>query len=128
MRALVDRDLRVPMRDGVALATDVYRPAGRRWPVLLSRTPYGTDLPPLARPADGMALVEAGYAVVLQDVRVDVGTTATRFRCGHRGGLEIAGSNFPRFDLCPGTGPAQTQVHHGPAHRSHPLLPIHLHD
>ena len=40
-------DIMVPMRDGVRLATDVYRPArnGRpvpgRFPVILERTPYG---------------------------------------------------------------------------------------
>jgi putative CocE/NonD family hydrolase len=69
VRIVVERAVAVPMRDGVALATDIYRPDGRRCPALLSRTPYGTDLPPLARPAHGMSLVDAGYAVVLQDVR-----------------------------------------------------------
>ena len=38
---VVDRDLVVPARDGVGLATDVYRPAGDGpYPVLLERTPY----------------------------------------------------------------------------------------
>ena len=40
---------RVPMRDGVHLATDVYLPAGHTGhtgplPVLLERTPYGLSL------------------------------------------------------------------------------------
>jgi uncharacterized protein len=39
--ALVDPDVMVPMRDGVLLAADVYRPAGEgRHPALLYRTPY----------------------------------------------------------------------------------------
>ena len=44
-------DVMVRMRDGVRLATDVYRPArdGRplpgRFPVILERTPYGKTVP-----------------------------------------------------------------------------------
>ncbi len=58
---------RVPMRDGVELATDVYLPAGASLPVpaLLIRTPYDRD--------DGAEVyfryVRRGYAVVVQDVR-----------------------------------------------------------
>lgn len=58
--------VRVPMRDGVKLATDVYlpRPEGK-FPVILTRTPYGRT-----RGADAYkAFVAAGYAVVVQDVR-----------------------------------------------------------
>lgn len=62
------------------------------------------------------------------EVVVDVGTTATRFRPGHRVGVQIAGSNFPRFDLCPRTGRARKSVHHGPARPSRLLLPVHRHD
>ncbi len=59
--------LRVPMRDGVRLATDVYRPdVARRVPAILVRTPYGKprQLIPYYR-----AFVDRGYAVVIQDVR-----------------------------------------------------------
>jgi predicted acyl esterase len=43
---VIERDLMVPARDGVMLATDVYRPAGPRpFPVLLERTPYGKSAP-----------------------------------------------------------------------------------
>jgi uncharacterized protein len=68
-----DRDIMVPMRDGVTLATDVYRPAldGRAVdspvPVLLERTPYNklrVDLISTAR-----FFARRGYAVALQDVR-----------------------------------------------------------
>lgn len=69
MSAIAERGVAVPMRDGVALAADVYRPGGGRVPALLQRTPYGTDLPPLGRPANALRLVDAGYAVVIQDVR-----------------------------------------------------------
>ena len=44
---IIERDVMVPMRDGVKLACDVYRPAStgeavaRAFPVILERTPYG---------------------------------------------------------------------------------------
>src|SRR4051812_16018060 len=65
----VDTGLAVPMRDGVELRADLYRPSkDGRFPVLVYRTPYGrTDT------VGGSSLVRAavgrGYAVVLQDVR-----------------------------------------------------------
>ena len=79
--------VRVPMRDGVHLATDVYLPArGERrvpgaWPVILERTPYGRNLPSrsersVAEPDEAKTraevaamFVERGYVVVYQDVR-----------------------------------------------------------
>jgi putative CocE/NonD family hydrolase len=52
-------------RDGVDLATDVFRPDDdRRHPVLLQRTPYDKG-----SAADPLRMVEAGYAVAIQDVR-----------------------------------------------------------
>ena len=43
---VVERDLMVPMRDGVALATDVYRPRdATEAPVLVQRTPYDKGAP-----------------------------------------------------------------------------------
>ncbi|GHH66235.1 hypothetical protein FHS35_008778 [Streptomyces umbrinus] len=73
MTFVVDVDVLVPMRDGIALATNVWRPEGPGpFPVLLVRTPYGKDdagtygNPKLP---DVFAFVDAGYAVVAQDVR-----------------------------------------------------------
>ena len=69
----VEKDIMVPMRDGVRLATDVWVLAeGGPAPVLLVRLPYGKDM--IALHAYGLtpnvfALVEAGYAVVYQDCR-----------------------------------------------------------
>lgn len=58
-------DVKVPMRDGTLLSTDIYRPDGEgRWPVLLMRTPYNNF-----GPETGYWYAERGYAVVLQDVR-----------------------------------------------------------
>ena len=59
--------LKVPMRDGVRLCTNVFRPASpARAPVLLNRTPYGKA----SELAGGIRyFVDHGYAVVVQDVR-----------------------------------------------------------
>jgi len=64
----VDTGLAVPMRDGVMLRADVWRPStDGRVPVLVYRTPYDRS----AEAATKMvrAAVARGYAVVLQDVR-----------------------------------------------------------
>ena len=68
-RVQIDRDVVIPMRDGVALRADIYRPArGGSFPVLVFRTPYGKHY---AAESDRIHLkaVERGYAVILQDVR-----------------------------------------------------------
>ncbi len=56
----------VPMRDGVRLSTDVYRPdAPGRFPVILERTPYDNNSSFRA----GMRYAGRGYVYVTQDVR-----------------------------------------------------------
>lgn len=73
MSLSIETDVAVPMRDGVELATDLWRPAGAGpWPVLLARTPYGrTSTAHLGNPKlpDIRVLVDGGYLVVVQDVR-----------------------------------------------------------
>jgi len=78
---IIERDLFVPTRDGVRLATDVYRPtSGRPFPVLLERTPYNKSAPsrsertavaaaPRSRAELAHYFVQHGYAVVYQDCR-----------------------------------------------------------
>jgi uncharacterized protein len=68
------------------------------------------------------------------EITIALWPTSMLFRRGHRIRLEIAGSNFPRFDRNPNTGePAATArrgvlatqvVHHGPQTRSRIVLPI----
>jgi uncharacterized protein len=69
MRTLIEHDVDVPMRDGVILRADVWRPDDEaRHPAVVFRTPYGKEglrLDSLS-PADCVA---AGYAAVVQDVR-----------------------------------------------------------
>lgn len=62
----VERNVAVPMRDGVILRADVYRPtAGGSFPVLVKRTPYGKG----GNARQYARHVEAGYIVVCQDAR-----------------------------------------------------------
>ena len=60
-----ERNVMVPMRDGVKLATDIWFPVGvkEKLPVILVRTPYMKDGHPTVR------FVLYGYIVVVQDVR-----------------------------------------------------------
>jgi len=78
---VVEHDLVVPARDGIRLATDVYRPAGDGpFPVLLERTPYDKSAPsrsertaavarPRSRAEVAAYFVRHGYAVAYQDCR-----------------------------------------------------------
>ncbi len=71
----------VDARDGVRLATDIYRPEGAGpFPVILERTPYDKSAPsrseitasdpkPRSREAVARYFVDAGYAVAYQDCR-----------------------------------------------------------
>ncbi len=59
----------IPMRDGVILYADVYRPAGEgKYPVLVSRTPYSTERYP-NQYEDAVYFSRRGYVYVYQDVR-----------------------------------------------------------
>ncbi len=58
------RNVRVPMRDGIALATDVYLPAeGDRFPVVLVRTAYNRTL------FNDSSFPQHGIAYMVQDCR-----------------------------------------------------------
>ncbi len=66
----VEFDVPAPMRDGTVLRANVYRPAGEgRWPVLLTRLPYGKDLPLGSSILDPVQAARRGYVVIVQDTR-----------------------------------------------------------
>ena len=70
MRISIEKNLMVPMRDGVLLATDVYRPDELGpFPTLLTRLPYNKDGQLLSGYFDVIRAVQAGYVVVAQDTR-----------------------------------------------------------
>ncbi len=68
---VVEKNVMIPMRDGVRLAADIYRPARDgtpapgRFPALLTRTPYNKD----GVASEGRYYAERGYVVVANDVR-----------------------------------------------------------
>src|SRR5450631_2985397 len=67
--SVLEKNVPVPMRDGVVLRADVMRPPeADKFPVLVYRTPYGKDTAQLQYTTFKHA-VERGYAVVIQDVR-----------------------------------------------------------
>jgi len=61
--------VRVLMRDGVRLATDLYLPPKFPAPVVVMRTPYGRDLEMRGQAAVMVGLARRGYIVVSQDCR-----------------------------------------------------------
>ena len=74
--AIIDRKVMVPMRDGVRLATDIYRPKNATGPVpiIWVRTPYNFNYWDVRDgvPADMRAALKAvkrGYAYVVQNER-----------------------------------------------------------
>ncbi|UCD94476.1 MAG: CocE/NonD family hydrolase, partial [Candidatus Zixiibacteriota bacterium] len=63
---IVDRDVEVPMRDGVKLATDIYRPdADGKFPVIVVRTPYKKEMNEL----EAKYYSRRGYVYAVQDCR-----------------------------------------------------------
>jgi uncharacterized protein len=69
-RTILEQGLRIPMRDGVELVADVFRPAGlARHPVIVELTPYGRGDPARTFRAEADYWVEHGYVFVLVDVR-----------------------------------------------------------
>ena len=66
----IEENVAVPMRDGVKLRANVYRPnVDGKFPVILTRLPYGKDEPYCFMPVHGRYWAKKGYAFVAQDVR-----------------------------------------------------------
>src|SRR5829696_6760742 len=70
---VVQKNVPATMRDGTTLVADVYRPGGEasegEYPVLLTRLPYGKDLPIATGYMSPVKAAEHDYIVVVQDVR-----------------------------------------------------------
>lgn len=68
------RGVSVPMRDGVALSTDLYFPkTDQKAPAILIRTPYKKEMGEL----DGKHYARRGYGVAIQDCRGRFGSSGT---------------------------------------------------
>jgi len=69
-KIVIDFDVEAQMRDGTTLRANVYRPVGDgQWPVLLTRLPYGKDLPLGSSMLDPAQVARRGYVVIVQDTR-----------------------------------------------------------
>src|SRR5213082_455622 len=73
---VISKDVMVPMRDGVRLATDVYRPADPdgnpapgRFPVITQRTSYDKNDPVNFVSTIPEFFTPRGYVSILQDLR-----------------------------------------------------------
>jgi uncharacterized protein len=67
---VVERNVPMRARDGVTLYADVRRPAAPgRFPVLLSRTPYGKDLAAQSPNGSSWFFAQHGYVTIMQDCR-----------------------------------------------------------
>jgi hypothetical protein len=73
--AVIDQKVMMPMRDGIRLATDIYRPKGEgKYPIVFSRTPYNFNTWADGKMVNGplQAAYEAvsrGYVYVVQNER-----------------------------------------------------------
>jgi len=66
-KVIIELDVKVPMRDGVRLSTNIFRPDDPgKFPVLLMRTPYGNGG---AGNQGAYFGASSGYVVVVQDTR-----------------------------------------------------------
>jgi len=66
----VEKNVAIPMRDGVKLYADIYKPQVKgKFPVILTRLPYGKDEFYCEMPVIGKYWAKKGYIFVAQDVR-----------------------------------------------------------
>lgn len=79
-----------------------WAPASTDWPMGFAMNV--TDGILRLRYRDGWTRPKPMRAGVPADIRIDLPPTANLFKAGHRVRLDIAGSNFPRFDVNPQTG------------------------
>jgi putative CocE/NonD family hydrolase len=89
-RAIVEKKVLMPMRDGVHLSTDIYRPritpAGGA-PIIFVRTPYNMNTTSIGTLRQIVEAIDRGYAYVMQN---------ERGRYFSEGKFEILG--YPRSD------------------------------
>jgi hypothetical protein len=66
-QVIEELDVKVPMRDGIRLSTNIFRPDAKgSFPVILIRTPYGNGGP---GNNEGHFFAERGYVYIIQDTR-----------------------------------------------------------
>ena len=82
----VEKDVRVPMRDGTILRADVYHPEGKgRYPTIVTRTAYNKSrIDTRYYEERGHSLAERGYTFVAQDIRGTYASEGDFFPCTFR--------------------------------------------
>ncbi len=73
--AIIDQKVMMPMRDGIRLSTDIYRPKSEgKYPIVFSRTPYnfntwGNGELNTRTMSEALSWIKKGYAFVVQNER-----------------------------------------------------------
>ena len=117
---IIERDVMVPMRDGVRLAIDVYRPDdGATHPVLVNGHPYDNDhfLATHELLFSPLVAAQRGYAVVVQEARGRAGSEGTWRPYGDEG--RDGAHPEPEEHV----GPQQGHAAHHRADVVHPQVP-----
>ncbi|MDP3740150.1 MAG: CocE/NonD family hydrolase [Hyphomonadaceae bacterium] len=70
-RAVIEKKVLMPMRDGISLSTDIYRPkdASGPVPIIFVRTPYNMNTLQGSGLRQAVEAIDRGYAYVLQNER-----------------------------------------------------------
>jgi putative CocE/NonD family hydrolase len=102
----VGRDVMIPMRDGVQLHAEIWRPknVAAKLPILIQRSPYGFELPTVQRyfAVQYKELAADGYIFVLQDIRGRFGSEGQfvmlRPKSTKPGGIDEATDTYDSID------------------------------
>jgi predicted acyl esterase len=120
-QVFVERDIAIPMRDGLELIAGAYRPAqdgkmvSGQFPVILIRTCYNKDQRPITFFPGPEYFVTRGYAVDIEDTRGRYKSPGHFYhgiyetkdgKKGHRIRVDISSSDYPP------TTPIPTQGNH----------------
>ena len=127
---IIDQKAMMPMRDGICLASDIYRPkTDKPVPVIFSGTPY--NLNSCRDGYDKEVFMEDGKVYKLEITPI---STSNFFAEGHRIRIEISSSNFPGSDRNMNTGginydesvgvKAHHSIHHSIEFPSRIMLPV----
>jgi predicted acyl esterase len=102
----VGEDVMIPMRDGVHLHAEVWRPKGTtdNLPIILQRSPYGFGVDKVARSfkSEYKELAEEGFIFVLEDIRGRFGSEGEfvmlRPKSATRDGVDESSDTYDSID------------------------------
>ncbi len=102
----VGRDVMIPMRDGVKLHAEIWRPRGdaSKLPILMQRSPYGFGLKKFQQSmgAEYKELAQEGFIFVLEDIRGRFGSEGEfvmlRPETAVKGGVDESTDSYDSID------------------------------